>query len=82
MLPPELAGLELYAYVGEDELGSGEIGLKQGRVPAGFIPIVAIRRDKIDRDDLRMQMRRQTSRYGKQIRLVRFRAEEVVWETL
>lgn len=80
-LPPELDQLALYAFVGEDEFGSGEIGLKQGLVPAGYIPLVAIRRDKIDRDVLRLAMGLQAKEYGKKIRLVRFRAEEVVWET-
>ena len=34
--------LTIVAWVGEDELGSGKIGLKQGHVPAGFIPLVAM----------------------------------------
>lgn len=33
-----------FAWVGEDELGSGEVGLKRGYVPAGLIPLVAIER--------------------------------------
>jgi hypothetical protein len=41
--------LELFAWVGEDELGSGEIGLKQAHAPAGLIPMVAIRRDKVEK---------------------------------
>ena len=31
----------LYAWVGEDELGSGEMGIKQAIVPAGNVPLVA-----------------------------------------
>jgi hypothetical protein len=68
----KLEDLELYAWVGEDELGSGELGLKQGAVPAGVIPLVAIDRTKIDRPDLRLQLLMQARRYGKTIRLVRF----------
>jgi len=30
---PDLDGFELYAYIGEDELGSGALGLKQGFAP-------------------------------------------------
>lgn len=74
-----LENIELYAWVGEDELGSGEIGLKQGNVPAGNIPLVAIRRDKVEK--LYPQMEAQATRYGKKIRLVRFTYAEVVRET-
>ena len=40
--------VELYAWVGEDEFGSGEIGLKQGLVPAGMIPLVADTLESVD----------------------------------
>ncbi len=39
--------LDLFAWVGEDEFGSGEIGLKQGLVPAGCIPLVAVTEQKM-----------------------------------
>jgi hypothetical protein len=73
----------LYAWVGEDEFGSGVIGLKQGRVPAGFVPLVVMDYDlyKIERDYLRSQMECQAKQYGKKIRLVRFAFAEVIAET-
>jgi hypothetical protein len=73
----------LYAWVGEDELGSGRIGLKQGLVPAGYIPLVAMDYDrhKIDRAPLRTAMETQARKYGKKIRLVKFVFAEVVAET-
>lgn len=74
-----MENLELYAWVGEDELGSGEIGLKAGIVPAGCIPLVAIRRDKVEK--LKWQMEMQAQTYGKKIRLVRFVSVETVNET-
>jgi hypothetical protein len=74
-----LEKVELYAWVGEDEFGSGEIGLKQGLVPAGCIPLVAVRRDKVER--LKPQMENQAREYGKRIRLVRFVFAEVISET-
>lgn len=71
--------VELYAWIGEDELGSGEIGIKQALVPAGRIPLVAIDRAKMEalwpRLDLQARM------YGKKIRLCRFRFVDVVRET-
>lgn len=77
--PTELAALNLHAWVGEDELGSGQIGLKQGLVPAGYIPLVATRREKIE--GLLPQMEAQAARYGKKIRLCMFRFVEVLRET-
>jgi hypothetical protein len=72
--------MDLYAWVGEDELGSGEIGLKQGYTRAGLVPLVAIRRDKMDNPNLLRQLVGQAARYGKTIRLVRFTEVEVVKE--
>jgi len=47
MMADELEDVELFAWLGRDEFGSGEIGLKQGVVPAGLIPIVSVKRDKV-----------------------------------
>jgi hypothetical protein len=63
---------DLFAWIGEDELGSGEIGLKQAIVPAGHIPIVATKRGKVDRETIIAQLQAQADRYGKTIRLVRY----------
>lgn len=64
--------MKLYAWIGEDELGSGVLGLKQASVPAGYIPLVAIDREKIDRPEIRAQLHRQASHYGVTIRLAEF----------
>jgi len=76
----DLKGFTLYAYVGRDELGSGEVGLKQGKVPAGYIPLVVIEsdREKIERPFLRAQLQAQADRYRQTIRLVRFVAVEEI----
>jgi hypothetical protein len=73
-----LEGLELYAWVGEDELGGGELGLKQAAVPAGMIPMVAIRREKLEQPIIRIQLQSIADTYGKPRYLVRFRLVEVV----
>jgi hypothetical protein len=71
--------LVLYAWVGEDELGSGEVGLKQAMVPAGCIPIVATKRAKVDQSLIVRQLQRQSNNWGKTIRLCRFTfAEELL----
>lgn len=64
--------VRLFAFIGEDEFGSGEIGLKQGQVPAGMIPLVSVSRDKVGQDYIVEQMQRQADIYGKTIRLVEF----------
>jgi hypothetical protein len=75
----KLAGVELFAYLGEDELGSGDVGLKQARVPAGIIPMVAVRRDKMEK--YFEQLEDQARLHGKRIYLCRFELVEVIRET-
>ena len=79
MSKKEIEVPDLYAWVGEDELGSGEIGLKQGVVPAGTIPMVAISQEKMEKywDQAELMARR----YGKRIFLVRFAAVDIVRQT-
>jgi hypothetical protein len=72
-----LVDMKLWAWVGEDERGSGEVGLKQGIVPAGCIPLVACKDGKINRGNVRVQMLEQARRYRKVISLVRFGFEQV-----
>jgi len=79
--PERLKAVELYAWVGEDELGSGVIGLKQGRVPAGYIPMVATTEEKMKREFLMVAMSTQAATYGRKIYLCRFRFDGVVWAT-
>ncbi len=77
-----LSSVELFAWVGEDELGSGVIGLKQGLVPAGYIPLVSVDREKVDRGTLGIAMELQANSYGKKIYLCRFTFAEVVGQTV
>jgi hypothetical protein len=73
----------ILAWVGEDEKGSGVIGIKQGHVPAGLIPLAAMDYDlhKLVRPELLLQLEAQAAVWGKKIRLVRFRFEAIVEET-
>ena len=70
--------LVLFAWVGEDEMGSGEIGLKQGMTPVGLIPLVAVREDRMSQDFIVEAMKRQAREYGKKIRLCRFKFDKEV----
>ena len=64
--------LTIYAWVGEDEYGSGRVGLKQARVPAGIIPLVAMDY-LLDRlANMKPAMEEQAAASGKKIRLCRF----------
>jgi hypothetical protein len=71
--------IELFAWLGEDEFGSGEIGLKQGMTPAGIIPLVAIKQESVER--YKQQLEMQAASYGKRIKLCRFVLAEVICET-
>jgi hypothetical protein len=75
----QLAHFELFAYLGEDEFGSGEIGIKQAHVPAGFIPMVAVRRDKMEKHF--EQLEAIAAHYGKRIYFCRFELVEIIRET-
>lgn len=74
----KLEEMELFAWMGEDELGSGEIGIKQGFVPAGMIPLVSIKKEKINTSNIRNGLAVQSCIYGKKIKLCRFKFIEVV----
>lgn len=70
--PPGIPMPDLYAWMGQDELGSGQVGIKQGACPAGFIPLVAVDRDKHKLLKLKLQMEEQARYFGKRISLVRY----------
>jgi hypothetical protein len=69
---------DLYAWVGEDEMGSGEVGLKQALTSCGLIPLVSVSQEKIGQPKIHGQMEAQSKMYGKTIRLIKFVAQEVV----
>ena len=69
---------DIFAWMGEDELGSGEVGIKQGFTPCGLIPLVSVSQEKIGQPKIAEQMQAQSKAYGKTIRLIRFVAQEVV----
>lgn len=73
--------IELFAWLGADELGSGEIELKQAELPIGRIPLVAVKRYKMERAAVVDAMRMQAEAYGKKIRLCRFVFAELLFET-
>ena len=47
-------------------------------MPAGIVPLVSVDRLKVDHPVIHEQLRAQASRWGKTIRLCRFRLEEVM----
>ena len=77
--PPKLSNSVLYAWMGEDELGSGIVGIKRGLVPAGDIPLVATTFAKMVK--LSPQMDQQALSWGKKIYLCHFLFSQVVLQT-
>jgi hypothetical protein len=64
--------MDIYAWIGEDELGSGRVGIKIGAVAAGLIPLAAMGYDFAKMARLAPQMQAQADAFGKTIRLARF----------
>lgn len=77
----EAKPLAIYAWVGEDEHGSGKVGLKQGLTPAGMIPLVAMSYHLDRLAKLKPQMEAQAAASGMKIRLCKFVMTEVAVET-
>ena len=73
--------MTIYAWIGEDELGSGRVGIKQGVVPAGYIPLAAMDFDAHKLKRLAGQMNEQARQYGKRIYLARFTFDTVEMRT-
>jgi hypothetical protein len=73
----ELGETLLYAWVGEDEMGSGEIGLKQALCPAGCVPMVATKIHKMTQPYIKEQLQSMVNRFGKTMYLVRYVPEIV-----
>jgi hypothetical protein len=74
--------LVIYAWVGEDEHGSGKVGIKQGLVPAGYIPLACMDYHLDRLAKLLPAMEMQAKMYGKKIRLMKFvETGKVVAET-
>jgi len=70
--PENVRQVAVYAWVGEDELGSGEVGLKQALTRAGCVPLAAVKEGNLRRETLREQLQDQADRYKKTIRLCKF----------
>jgi len=81
MTGPNLEALVIYAWVGEDEFGSGKVGLKQGVVPAGVIPLVAMdfHLDRLTK--VKGQMEALADQSDKKRYLCKFVFSEIVDET-
>ena len=70
----------LFAWVGEDDAPpfSGEYGLKQALTPAGMVPLVACKEEKMRLDYIVNQMKGLAGATGKSRMLVRFRFDGVM----
>lgn len=77
-LPAPVRGMELFAWAGEDELGSGDVGLKQALCPVGLVPMVSIQRHKVAAAPIRAQLVAQAQHFGTRMWLVRFLPVEAV----
>jgi hypothetical protein len=79
-IPQEVSAVEILAWVGEDEEGSGVIGMKQVMIPGKGVTNLAAT-DKPDvwvsRDEIRAGMQAQADMYGKTIYLCRYKLDRI-----
>lgn len=69
----------IYAFIGEDERGSGVVGIKIIRAANGHLTAAAVADHHLDRLVERLpDMQTQANMFGKTIRLVKFEAVEDV----
>lgn len=75
---------QAYAWVGEDEFGSGSVGFKQFMVfpsevgiPLSLMPAVSPDLEKITRAAIKRQLHAQAKKFGKSIYLVRLRVDSI-----
>lgn len=73
--------IEMFAWIGMDEHGSGRIGLKQGRTVAGFIPLATMDFDQNKLKKLKPGLEVLSKTFGKKIYLVRLEMVEIVDQT-
>ncbi len=76
--PENVESVVLYAWVGEDEYGSKEVGIKQGAVPAGIIPLVSVSEHKLTQPHIKDALRQQVDAHRKTIRLCKFVFQEEI----
>lgn len=70
-----LRDVQVFAWMGEDELGSGEIGMKQVMLPGvGLTNLCSVEEHKLHKFTEGLQA--QANRYGKTITLVRMQIVE------
>lgn len=78
MIDPRIKEMCLYAWVGENEYGDGTVGLKQARVPAGYIALVSVEQQKLTEHNIPEQLQALATQHGRTIRLCRFAFVEEV----
>lgn len=67
----------LYAWMGMDELGSNEFGIKGAIVPAGYIPLVAIKKEKMLTNNIPEQLQLMSTKYKNNIYLCEFHFNKI-----
>ena len=74
----KLEDVILYAWVGEDEYGSGEIGIKKIITSKGYEALASTKKKSML--TFKEPMKMQSEHYGKKIRLCKFIFREVIVE--
>ena len=77
-VPPEVSSVEVLAWIGEDELGSGVVGMKQTMTPKGISCLAAVDPGKwVQHPHVFRTMQAQADAYNKHLYLCRYRFVQV-----
>lgn len=78
--PKSAQEMVLYAWVGVDDAPpfSGEFGIKAAICPAGWVPMVACKEDRMNQNYIVEQMKDMAKFTGKGRQLVRFKFDKVI----
>ena len=73
----ELQGMTLYAWVGRDELGSGEIGIKRVGTRDGCLALCVFSRKKLESEPVLAAMAAMSEEFGNKLLLAEFRLQAI-----
>lgn len=68
--------VQLYAWIGEDETGT--LGIKALLTDLGFMPMVVIKRETLEKPQVREQVKAIAAQLGKTMYFMRFTAAEIL----
>ena len=76
----DVSKMKLYAWIGEDEENTEDIGIKMANGPKGPFPLISSDISKIDTEFIHSMLKTQATLFGRPITLVSFEVKEKIKE--